>query len=333
MELTTSSDSVKTQFFILSDTHGIEFDEEERCLHHADVAIHCGDLTEESKLEEFRATIRLLMDIQAPLKLVIAGNHDFTLDSAAFKEKVAQARPQLDPSLVRKFYGDDGEARQILEEARSAGIIFLDEGSHQFTLENGALLTVYASPYTPSLGDWGFQYHPNEGHDFDIPNGIDLVITHGPPRGIMDYTLESKQRAGCPDLFAAVARARPRLHCFGHIHEGWGAKMVTWRDQLPPEDDKPSHFTAIDNDKSTIVEKLSGFNHSNLDTPESKVEKSAKEHYHRQQRCYATGHCPGDVIPLEHGTQTLFVNAAIQGTEEKPLQLPWLVDLELSRAI
>lgn len=329
MEFTTNSDFVKTRFFILSDTHGMKFGKEEMPSHYADVAIHCGDLTEESKLGEYQATLQLLMDIQAPLKLVIAGNHDFTMDIPVFKEKVANARPTLDSDLVKKVYGAFGEAKQLFEDARSAGIVFLEEGNHLFTLENGAALTVYASPYTPSLGDWGFQYHPSQGHNLEIPKGVDLVITHGPPKGIMDYT-ESKKRAGCPDLFEAVARARPRIHCFGHIHEGWGAKMVTWREQLT---EKPSHFTDIDNDKSTIIEKLSGFEHPKFDRPESKMEKSKKAQYRRQQRCYATTHCIGDANPLEHGAQTIFINAAIQGTEEKPLQLPWIVELELRKSV
>ena len=291
MDFTTNSGLIKTRFFILSDTHGEEF--EERSSQHVDVAIHCGDLTEESKLEEYRASLRLLMDIQAPLKLIIAGNHDFTMDILTFREKVVNAQPPLDPDLVRKFYGNEGEARQLFEDA--TGIIFLDEGNHRFSLKNGAILTVYASPYTPSLGDWGFQYHPSQGHDFNIMKGVDLVITHGPPKGIMDYT-ESRQRAGCPDLFGAIARARPRLHCFGHIHEGWGAKLITWREQ---SSEKPSHFTDIDNDRSTTIATLSGFQHSQF------------EQDHRRQRCYATTYCTGDPNPLEYGAQTLFVNAAI----------------------
>lgn len=227
----TSRPNIKTRFLIISDTHGEEFRPETKPLKHADVTIHCGDLTDGSKIEEYRATIRLLKDRDAPLKLVIAGNHDFTMDIPVFKRKIAEVRPPLDPNLVRREYGDYGEVRQLFKEAEAeaAGIVFLDEGTHRFTLENGALLTVYASPWTPSLGGhWGFQYHPEQGqgHNFAIEKGVDVVITHGPPRGIMDYTA-SDQRAGCPDLFAAVARARPRLHCFGHIHEGWGAKLVT----------------------------------------------------------------------------------------------------------
>lgn len=65
----------------------MEFRSEDKPLQHADVAIHCGDLTEESKLEEYRASIQLLKDIHAPLKLVIAGNHDFTMDIPAFRKK------------------------------------------------------------------------------------------------------------------------------------------------------------------------------------------------------------------------------------------------------
>ena len=328
MECTRDSAFVRTRFLILSDTHGTEFPLENRPIQHADVAIHCGDLTEESKMEEFRASIRLLKDIHAPLKLVIAGNHDFTLDIVAFRKKVADARPPLDPALVREVYGEYGGARQIFEDARAAGVIFLDEGSHQFLLENRAILNVYASPWTPSLGDWGFQYPPVQGRNFEIMKGVDLVITHGPPKGIMDYT-ESKQRAGCSDLFGAVARARPRLHCFGHIHEGWGAKMVTWRDQLT---ERPSHFTDINNERSIVVEKLSGFRQSKFDTEESKGQKSQKTEHCRRERCYAISHCTGDANPLQFGAQTLFVNAAIQGTKEHPLQLPWLVEVELPKA-
>ena len=144
----------------------------------------------------------------------------------------------------------------------------------------------------------------------------------------MDYT-DSKQRAGCSDLFGAIARSRPRLHCFGHIHEGWGAKLVTWRDQVT---ETPSHFTDIDNERSYLVEKLSGFKQSNFDTPETIEQKFKKKAYYRQERCYTTSHCSGDPNPFEFGTQTLFANAAIQSTDEDTLQLPWLVHLELPKA-
>lgn len=311
----------------------MEFTPETKPVQHADVAIHCGDLTDESKIEEFRTAIQLLKDIDAPLKLVIAGNHDFTLDIPVFEKKVAEveARQSIEPGLLKSVFGNYGEARQPFEEAKTDGIIFLDQGTHRFNLSNGALLTVYASPYTPtlSLGDWGFQYLREQKHDFSIEQGIDVVITHGPPKGIMDYT-DSRQRAGCSTLFEAVARARPRLHCFGHIHEGWGSKLVTWRDK-PSE--TPSHFTDIDNERSVLVEKLSTLKASKFDSPETLEEKSKKLEHYTHERCCATSHCTGNSNPLDYGSQTLFVNAAIEGrSEDYPVQLPWLVDIELPKA-
>jgi predicted MPP superfamily phosphohydrolase len=145
-ELATVLPSIKTRFLIISDTHGMEFSPEEKPLKRADVAIHCGDLTDGSTLDEFRTTIRLLKDIDAPLKLVIAGNHDFTMDIPTFEKMVAEVTPPLAPDLVVKEYGAHGEARQLFEEIKDAGFVFLDEGNHYLTLKNGALLTIYASP-------------------------------------------------------------------------------------------------------------------------------------------------------------------------------------------
>ncbi|CAI7644869.1 unnamed protein product [Penicillium bialowiezense] len=283
--------TVKTRFLVLSDTHGLDTTPEIVSRQYADVALHCGDLTTESKIGEFKASIRLLQAVNAPLKLVIAGNHDFTMDMPIFQKKVAEAGP-LEPELVRRTYGCHGEARKLFNDQRNTGIIFLDEGSHSFRLNNGARLNVYASPFTPSLGDWGFQYHPDDGHNFHIANA-DLVMTHGPPKGILDYT-NSGDRAGCSHLFEAIAQARPLMHCFGHIHEGWGAKLVKWR---PQNSAKPSHLTDIDNGNSCLISRLANI--------KGKGKRDA---------------------------DTLFINASMQGSEDLWIQPSWLVELELPAA-
>jgi Icc-related predicted phosphoesterase len=54
-----------------------------------------------------------------------------------------------------------------------------------------------------------------------IPAGVDVLITHGPPEGILDRTHRG-DFAGCRDLLACVYGVRPRLHVFGHIHEAAG---------------------------------------------------------------------------------------------------------------
>ena len=312
---------VSARFLIISDTHG------EKLIHQpldqVDVAIHCGDLTEESKLDEFRTSLELLRSIKSPLKLVIAGNHDFAMDIPMFKKKLADIKPPLEDDLVKREYGAFGEARELFEneDTKAAGIVFLDEGTHQFTLANGAPLTVYASPYTPSLSDWGFQYHPQQDHDWTIDPGVDVVITHGPPKGVLDYT-DSRQRAGSASLFGAIARARPQIHCFGHIHEGWGAKRVTWRD---PVSKTPSHFTDIDNDSSVVIETLAEIQRRKFDTPEVISEKESKLKRYQQKRC-----CIADE-PVKKGTQTLFVNAATEGKDDDSQQLPWVANVDLPR--
>ncbi|KAI3324009.1 ser/Thr protein phosphatase family protein [Xylariaceae sp. AK1471] len=313
--------SVKTRFLIISDTHSDSFDVMSG--NKADVVIHCGDLTDGSKINEYRQTLQLLKDLDAPLKLVIAGNHDFTLDTLAFKEKLANTPEPLDPQLVQKEYGKYGEARQLFDEAPN--VTFLDEGTYSFNLDNGALMTVYASPYTPSKGGNAFQYHPETDHEFAIRKGIDVVMTHGPPHGIMD--MAHSRRAGCPQLFKAIARARPRLHCFGHIHEGWGAKLIAWKE---PTTENPSHFTDIDNGRSVVIDKLSSIAETKFDTPDSRTNKRSKAEQYIQQGYRATSHCEGDKDSLEQGAHTLFVNAAMEGlTEILPRQPPWLVDIDL----
>ncbi|KIV89318.1 hypothetical protein PV10_08895 [Exophiala mesophila] len=320
------ADTIPTRLLIISDTHGEDFDSNTRPQQRADVVLHCGDLTDGSKLEEFHTALNMLRSIDAPLKLIIPGNHDFTMDRDAFTTKVAEAKQPLNPELVAQEYGRVGQAQQLFDDSKDEGIVFLHEGTHQFTLNNGAMLTIYASPYTPALGAWGFQYHPNHGRRFDIQGGTDIVMTHGPPKGIMDFT-SSRERAGCTDLFAAVAQARPRVHCFGHIHEGWGAKLVTWKDSGINE---PSRFTSIDNNNSSVIENLNTLKKIKFDSNDIVEEKQAKVEQLRQHRCASTSHCAQDEYPLVAGSQTLFVNAAIMGDGDV-VQRPWLVDIELPK--
>ena len=180
--------TIKTRFLILSDTHGEPLarpiDQK------VDVAIDCGDLTEDSKLHEFKTSLELLKAISAPLKLVIARNHNFTLDPPVFRQKIAELeRLHGDcDDLIKREYGGIGEARQLIdsEKAKSAGIVFLDEGRHNFALTNGAELTVDANPNTPwkEESGWGFKYRESEGHEWAIETGTDILITHCPPRGV-----------------------------------------------------------------------------------------------------------------------------------------------------
>ncbi|OIW33213.1 Metallo-dependent phosphatase [Coniochaeta ligniaria NRRL 30616] len=344
---------IKTRFLIISDTHAEDFFIPDLPV---DVAIHCGDLTEGSKMDEFRQSLDLLKGINAPLKLVIAGNHDFTLDHAMFKTIYHNTHSQ--PSIwseayaaAPQDYGYVGQAKRLFSDRvpewekafRTAlggeefnnndnNIHLLGVGRHDFVLKNGAKLRVYADPYTPSAsGQGGFKFRRDERREYAIggPDDVDVVITHGPPRGVLDLT-ESKQRGGCNHLFAAVAKARPRLHCFGHIHEGWGAKLVAWRGEEATED--PSHFSDIDNADSTLVESLATLKPGKWDSPQAAHDKKKEFQRLVQEGFRGTSHRSDDEHPLTPGHHTLFVNAALEALEDGQVQLPWVVDIEFPRA-
>jgi hypothetical protein len=49
-----------------------------------------------------------------------------------------------------------------------------------------------------------------------IPTDTDVLITHTPPKGILDTD------RGCPAIRKKVGELKPKLHVFGHIHSGYG---------------------------------------------------------------------------------------------------------------
>ena len=54
-----------------------------------------------------------------------------------------------------------------------------------------------------------------------IPEDTDILITHSPPHSILDKCRHG--HVGSVSLFGQLKyRIRPKLHVFGHIHEGYG---------------------------------------------------------------------------------------------------------------
>jgi Icc-related predicted phosphoesterase len=85
-------------------------------------------------------------------------------------------------------------------------------------------LKVWGSPWQPRFFDWAFNL--DRGPDLAakwalVPDDTDILITHGPPVGILDRTFRGTE-TGCADLLARVKVVKPRLHLFGHIHEAAG---------------------------------------------------------------------------------------------------------------
>lgn len=67
---------------------------------------------------------------------------------------------------------------------------------------------------------------------------VDVVMTHGPAKYRLDLSSTSES-LGCPHLFRAMRRTRPKLHAFGHVHNSYGVEMMRWKERgvLPEDDD------------------------------------------------------------------------------------------------
>jgi predicted phosphohydrolase len=52
-----------------------------------------------------------------------------------------------------------------------------------------------------------------------LPSGVDVLVTHGAPQGILD------EGCGCPILHHLVTLAKPEIHLFGHLHFSGGQSV------------------------------------------------------------------------------------------------------------
>ena len=139
---TTRQGTIKTRFLCISDTHSVPLFPAEDKIHcfrtplpHSDVLLHAGDLSKRGILNEYKITYEVIKSSTAELKLVIAGNHDVSLD-----EKYCRSWGFGDVENKIK------EARELWtsEDAKENGIVYLEEGVRTFELSNGAKFTVSA---------------------------------------------------------------------------------------------------------------------------------------------------------------------------------------------
>ena len=111
-------------------------------------------------------------------------------------------------------------ANAVREFVRPYGenIIYLE---NEHTLVGG--IRIYGSPAQSEFCNWAWNYA--RGAEIKavwdkIPANVDMLITHGPPMGILDWV--GKERVGCEELRIAVERIKPRAHVFGHLHSAGG---------------------------------------------------------------------------------------------------------------
>lgn len=171
----------------------------------ADVLVHAGDATTRGTVEQVKFFAKELSKhlkdsrYHAGYQAIIfsPGNHDWLFE----KEE----------QLARQIMTDHGIITLINEEFTYNGVKF------------------WGSPVTPPFCNWAFNWKNDKRlHLWEsIPEDVDVVITHGPPKFILDevvrYGLEDGiEHTGCPYLRQRLMKIKPQLHVFGHIHEGFG---------------------------------------------------------------------------------------------------------------
>ena len=151
----------------------------------ADVIIHSGDASFAGSDSEVLDFLNWFCDLNYKHKIFVAGNHDDCL----YGEQIE--------GLPDNCYYLSHSGVEI-ENIKFWGVpLFMGD-----TLQEGRIEQIMAQ----------------------IPENTDVLISHSPPYGILDF--DDNINYGCPDLLKAVERINPRYHLFGHIHASHGIKKI-----------------------------------------------------------------------------------------------------------
>ena len=163
-----------------------------------DMVIFSGDCSNprdpynnEPEVRGFIDWYRTLEEI--PVKIFVAGNHDTSIEKR----------------LVTK------------EDFTKHGIIYLENDD---VIIDG--IKIFGSPFSPTFGyGWAFNKDRNKLERIwrkIIDEDVDIVINHGPPKGILDLSFDragNLERCGDKSLLNRVMEVNPKLCLFGHIHD------------------------------------------------------------------------------------------------------------------
>jgi hypothetical protein len=182
-----------------------------------DLLIHAGDLSNLGTRAEIQRQIDWLRSIHSAVAaggfaeiVVICGNHDSYFDP-------------------RSRCGHDRQnPMQLLDWGP---VRYLEHSSATITIRSRTL-NVYGAPQIPRCSngrEHAFQH--DRGRDAwtgTVPDEVDVLITHAPPRTHLDIPLGRDAGLGCEWLLRECWRVRPTLHVFGHVHSGYGREAVYW---------------------------------------------------------------------------------------------------------
>jgi Icc-related predicted phosphoesterase len=176
----------------ISDTH--EQHRDIKAIPEGDVLVHSGDITMGGSIPALANFANWMGGLKFAHKILIAGNHDFSLE--------------------------DTRRNIVVNIFKEVGITYLHDSG--ITIDG---INFYGSPYQPLFHDWAFNIP--RGKEIAkkwalIPDDVHVLITHGPPYGISDKTRQGTN-VGCKDLLRRIEQLKQlKIHIFGHIHEGYG---------------------------------------------------------------------------------------------------------------
>lgn len=154
-----------------------------------DLLVFGGDFSYRGELSVLGQFNRWLGKLPHRHKVGVAGNHDW-----CFQRMNSLARATLN------------------------NMVYLEDS--EVTIEG---IRIYGSPWTPTFCNWAFMKDrgaPIRARWEQIPESLDILITHGPPYKILDGCDDG--HVGCGDLLNRVLKVKPKIHTFGHVHEGYG---------------------------------------------------------------------------------------------------------------
>ncbi len=184
------------KILFISDTHGQH--RKLQKLPQADILIHGGDVSKHGEDHEVEDFIKWFSKLDFRYKIFIAGNHD--------------------------FYFEDETVNRIQRMLTENSYYLCNTG---ISIEG---INFWGSPITPTYFNWAF--NKDRGKEINkywnkIPKNTDVLITHGPPFGILDLT-KPGLKVGCENLLKKVKLIKPKYHLFGHIHEAYGIYKNTY---------------------------------------------------------------------------------------------------------
>jgi Icc-related predicted phosphoesterase len=184
----------------ISDTH-TKHEKLNGFLPGGDMLICAGDITSRGYLTEIENFLKWFDKIDNyDHKIFIAGNHDF-----GFQDQPNETKGLLTGYKTVDYLQDE--------------LLLVGNGDYE------DMVKVWGTPWQPEFHNWAFNLPRGQAlkEKWDmITVGTDILITHGPPFGKLDYVKYPNQNVGCEELMKRVEVIKPKIHVFGHIHEGYG---------------------------------------------------------------------------------------------------------------